>query len=457
MNKEEVILKKWNGLILVFVLILSLVQPHVGYAEDSLVLNGKVSGQIADETNRQVFKIELTQKGLLFIDLKSWIDVVEYRVFDESGEEFTNRYVYSDPVTPKTDTVYYDLEVGTYYVELEQYSKGTNGKFEISTLFTPYNTNDIEPNNGTEQAQNLSFNKKTKGFISRQDENDVYQVKLRRAGRLEIDFTSLIFTHAEFYLTDEFGKLIDRQTVNSEWKTPGVYKKSVDLEPGTYYIEIESWDAPRMTGTYELFAKFQAANNQEKESNNGITEAMPLAFYRPLTGFLAWNDIQDFYKIVLPKASKVTLDAQLYVNNNTDVEVYDQRFNQVHYNQVTSSSTTPKRYTESFALKAGTYYVAIKAWDERRDTGKYVLQVKSSHLLPPLTVNTVTTKSTAITGKTEKNAVVSFKVGKKTYTRKADSKGNYSFKISKQKAGSIINVSTKNKYGTTAKRIAVKK
>ncbi|MGH1334464.1 MAG: Ig-like domain-containing protein, partial [Exiguobacterium indicum] len=90
-------------------------------------------------------------------------------------------------------------------------------------------------------------------------------------------------------------------------------------------------------------------------------------------------------------------------------------------------------------------------------TGTYQLKVSSSHLLPVLSVNRVSVRSTKVSGKTEKGATVTMTIGKKSYKRTADAKGNYSFSISKQKAGTSIKISSKNKYGSSVKTVKVTK
>ncbi|MFO7177005.1 Ig-like domain-containing protein, partial [Enterococcus faecium] len=67
----------------------------------------------------------------------------------------------------------------------------------------------------------------------------------------------------------------------------------------------------------------------------------------------------------------------------------------------------------------------------------------------------VSVRSTKVSGKTEKGATVTMTIGKKSYKRTADAKGNYSFSINKQKAGTPIKVTSKNKYGSTVKTVKV--
>lgn len=442
--------------VIALVLCVSLLQPVIGHAEETIGLQSKVTGALSTERKVVVYKIELPKRGRLSVALKSWIHAADYRFLEESGNSIVDESIHSDPLTPLTERTVLDLEAGTYYFEVSQNGQWSTGNYEITTSFFESNTNDVEPNNGTESAQSLTFNKKAKGFISVQDDTDVYRVTLPKAGTFSVDWSSLIYAEARFSMTDQNNTEVLETTKYGDGSSATRYTPSVNLEAGTYFIKI-STNADYKTGEYDLLATFKPINNQELEPNNGTTQAMPLAFYKPLTGFLSWNDNADFYKISVPKTSDVTIHVNSFVDSKAEVELYNKNHERIHEETIYSSSLTPASYVRSFKLSAGTYYVAFRNPSAYYNSGKYNLQIKSSHLLPPLTVNTISTRSTAITGKTEKYASVQFKVGKKTYTRKADAKGNYSFKISKQKAGSVIQVTAKNKYGSTVKRVTVKK
>jgi subtilisin family serine protease len=66
------------------------------------------------------------------------------------------------------------------------------------------------------------------------------------------------------------------------------------------------------------------------------------------------------------------------------------------------------------------------------------------------TVNTVSDKSKAVTGKTEAGATVTVKIGSKKYSAKADGKGNYKVAIPLQKAGKKLSVTAGDRAGNTS-------
>lgn len=71
-------------------------------------------------------------------------------------------------------------------------------------------------------------------------------------------------------------------------------------------------------------------------------------------------------------------------------------------------------------------------------------------------VNAVRTYSTTVTGKTEKNVVITVKIGRRTYTAKANAYGNFQVRIPKQRKGTVIYVNAKDGKGAVSATTNVK-
>lgn len=107
--------------------------------------------------------------------------------------------------------------------------------------------------------------------------------------------------------------------------------------------------------------------------------------------------------------------------------------------------------------KAGTtLYVTVTDLANRESKpAKIVVKDK----IPPRAPNVskVTNRDTVVKGKTEAYATVTVKhKGKKIGSKKADRKGHFKVKIKKQKAGSVLYVTSKDKAGNTSKATKVK-
>jgi uncharacterized repeat protein (TIGR02543 family) len=98
--------------------------------------------------------------------------------------------------------------------------------------------------------------------------------------------------------------------------------------------------------------------------------------------------------------------------------------------------------------KEGTYTVKVTDNAGNITTVKFTID-KSAPTAP--IVNKVTTKTTKVTGKAEAGSAVVIKVGTKIIgTATADKDGNYTVSIAKQKAGTNLNVTAKDKAGNVS-------
>ena len=124
----------------------------------------------------------------------------------------------------------------------------------------------------------------------------------------------------------------------------------------------------------------------------------------------------------------------------------------------TATSDSKGNYTVKIKQqKAGTS-LSVTATDRAGNTSKAkTIKVADKTAPSAPSVNAVSDKSTAVTGKTEAGATVTVKADSKTLgTATANSKGNYTIKIKKQKAGTSLSVTARDKAGNISKAKAVK-
>lgn len=419
------------------------------HAESTLPLNGTTTGKLAVE-EEVIYTLTLKESGKLSLDFTSFGDDVEFKLIDDQDNHIMDEQLRSDGKTPAKEVVSYHLEPRNYRFSVKDTSyTGRTGGYTIVSSFKPSASQDVEPNNGTSEAQFLPFNQKVRGYLTEQDEQDVYRVVLPRSGRLMLDMSSYARDGVSVEMSDTYNNQVWSQYLRSSELTPKREVKTNYLEAGTYYLSFSESG----TGIYELKATFEATGNNELEPNNGVVEAQSLPFYKKIKGLLSWSDSDDYYKIVLPKKSTVTLDYSSYTRVGSTIDWLNGQNESIFSKYIWSEEKKPGRHVEKRVLNKGTYYIHVQTNYE----GLYLLQVKSSHLLPTLTINTVTTRSTSVSGTTTKNAKVTMQIGKKTQSSKADAKGKFRFKIAKQKVGTSIKVSSKNQYGTISKTIKVKK
>jgi hypothetical protein len=103
--------------------------------------------------------------------------------------------------------------------------------------------------------------------------------------------------------------------------------------------------------------------------------------------------------------------------------------------------------------------ISVKAKD-RADNDGAAKKITVKRVAPNRpTVNTVKYTSKKVTGKTEKHAKVTVKIGTKKYTAKANAYGAYKVNIPKQRAGTKLYVYAKDAKGkvSATKKVIVSK
>ncbi|WP_114571679.1 Ig-like domain-containing protein [Exiguobacterium flavidum] len=427
-------------------------------AENPELLLGKTTkGTLTASQPVRYYQFKLERAGRLTLDVKSSVEKwARFELYDSFNKKAMTVEPRGTASMPGREVVWRDLEAGSYTLKVSESDGETSvGSFEVATTFLPANNEEKEPNDGTAIAHPLAIGKSIKGLLTWQDGRDMYAVDLTRAGRLSLDVSSAIDPRAFIGLNDSYNTRIWYAYFAGNSSNPDRKLFAVDLEPGRYYIEIETW-SDKHSGSYQLKTAFTPAYNTESEPNNGPAEAQVLPFSKRLTGFISWNDSADVYQIVVPKASTIGIDLNSNIRSYASIELIDDMNNSLFKDYAQTISTTG-RLKKMVTLPKGTYYLKVGEYGTTNGrTGKYQLTVTSSHLLPALSVNTVLRSSTKVSGKTEKSASVTLTCDQKSYTRKADANGNYSFAIKRQKAGALLKVTAKNKYGAITKTIRAK-
>jgi hypothetical protein len=121
----------------------------------------------------------------------------------------------------------------------------------------------------------------------------------------------------------------------------------------------------------------------------------------------------------------------------------------VTFNEGTATINGASITSGTVISKEGTYTLKVTDHAGNVTTVKFTID-KTAPTVPK--VNKVTTKTTRVTGKTETGSTVVIKVGTKVIgTATTDKYGNYTVSIAKQKAGTILYVTAKDKAGNVSK------
>ncbi|MGG3832877.1 Ig-like domain-containing protein [Geobacillus thermocatenulatus] len=409
--------------VLAIILTIPFLKTNTAFASSAtdLPFDTSVSGYITDTDDQQIYAINLEKAGRITVKLNSYIAAVNIKLEDSDGNEVFRKYVSEgNSANPAKWSGWVDLEAGTYYIQV--YKEYTyTGKYDLKVSYQEANNNEIEPNDGTVQAQPLKVNSQTvTGLISWNDSADVYKVDLSKAGRVTVKLDSYIAA-VNIKLEDSDGNEVFRKYVSEgNSANPAKWSGWVDLEAGTYYIKV--YQESSYTGKYTL--------------NVQCPDLLPA----PPTVNLVSN-----------KSNVVT--GKTVPNGTVSVKINSKVYNGKSDSKGLFSIKIPTQ-------NAGTkLYIMVK--DKFGDTSKERVVVVVDRIPPtaPI-VNSITSKSKVITGKAEANStVIAYVANQKIGSAKVDQYGNYVMKIKPQKAGTLIRVISVDRAGnkSTAEVVKVKK
>lgn len=148
------------------------------------------------------------------------------------------------------------MEPGTYYIVIydNYFINHYTGKYNITANFTPANNNEVEPNNGTAQAQPLEFGEVLNGFLSYSDSTDVFMIDVPNKSDITINVKAALTAWVSLKVRDNEDNVIFIDSYKSTTSNPAKIKETLNLKPGKYYVEIfdnNSFDYA--FGNYELY------------------------------------------------------------------------------------------------------------------------------------------------------------------------------------------------------------
>jgi hypothetical protein len=220
----------------------------------------------------------------------------------------------------------------------------------------------------------LAIGDKASGEISEENGEQIYKIDLLEAGRLTVNISSY-FEHMDVQLHDFNGEEIwDSSVLYGEENNPEKWSNQVDLEAGTYLLTIKQGNWGVTTGSYIVEADFKPAENNEVEPNNGTEIAQLLTLdEQTVQGFLSWSDSVDYYKVQLPQAGKLTVNASSYFEH-ADVQLYDLNGEEVWNDSILyGEEYNPQKLSRQVDLEAGTYFIKINKGNWGDTTGTYTL------------------------------------------------------------------------------------
>ena len=270
------------------------------------------------------------------------------------------------------------------------------------------------------------------GTIETETSSDLYKITTTKPGQVKFNITTQMGYVDIALLKSDATSVVKSDTVFNDYNN----NLSYNLDAGTYYLKIIG-DGYEI-GNYTIISTFLDANNIDVEPNNSIAQANAIAIDgSEKTGFFSYTDLSDYYKIQI----KTTGTLAVYINESqigfTNTKLYDATGKEVEYTDYDYDSLG---YATGFDIKAaGTYFIKFENPNADLDNSG-VYKFKLGFTSNTFTVNTITNKSTTLTGHADPYNTIRVNINGKAYTAKTDLNGYFNVTIPVTISGTAVTV-----------------
>ena len=324
------------------------------------------------------FKIEIPEEGTLKVRVTSPDNNDFYtKLYDVDGTTILS----SAEVYPlgEVDSVYKtNLQAGIYFVKISPYS-GNHGSYSLTNVFIPaILTNDLEPNNTFEQAQEFIMNSETTGRLNYvyddvADASDWFTITIPEEGTLKVISTSPDNNDYYIKLFNVDGTtMLQTSEVYPLGDVDSVYK--TNLQAGQYYVQVYAFTSNH--GSYFLENEFiPALLPADEEPNNTVELAKEFPLDSQTTGRINYlydgvADDADWFKITIPEEGTLKVISTSPDNNDYYINLIDVNAERVlKTKEVYPLGDVDSVYQAN--LQAGTYYLKVSPYSSNH--GSYTI------------------------------------------------------------------------------------
>lgn len=202
--------------------------------------NKEYNGQIAQNDDKDFYKISLDRSGRIDIDVTAAIYKINYYIYDGSGNVvFRSEFQYWNDITGESQrNLVVDLVSGDYYFCVAR-NDGT-GNYHFNVDYTPANESFTETqsefNNKFETASPIELNTEYVGQLASNDNTDFYKFTVKSSDKYIVRSTGN-FDRVDYYVYDTKGNEKSHDFVYwNDTAKRHFYAKEVELDAGTYYF-----------------------------------------------------------------------------------------------------------------------------------------------------------------------------------------------------------------------------
>lgn len=204
---------------------------------------------------------------------------------------------------------------------------------------------------------------KGSGTLSNTAKTKEFTVTLTGAGRLTIDVSAGLDLILYIYDGTTSSNSYERHFIDK-----GSEQLVYDLKAGTYTLEFRR-QSLGTSGSFSFNTGFVSANETytaENDTINAVRAGQAVPFGSFINGQMAWNDEEDYYKIVLSSSGRLS------VNVHSDVEMIGICLNDPDNDDYEWLDRRMEKGDDSYRydLSAGVYYLEFSRYSSN-DTGTY--------------------------------------------------------------------------------------
>ncbi|MEO5893194.1 MAG: T9SS type A sorting domain-containing protein [Ferruginibacter sp.] len=374
-----------------------------------LPLNSSVNGNLTSAT-ADVWDITTTSDGLLRLTFSTVSPADLYvSLFDNDGttliagplESFN-----SSTVVLNAD----GLAAGNYHVKITPYNAAYGTYTLADSLFISPLAKDIEPNGTTATALVLPQNGKKTGHIGHyynnvRDTMDWYKVTTTADGLLRVYLSTertaaassnTLDVNMTLYDNNGTTQLASVEVFNGNGPATNIITAD-GLQPGTYYIKLQSYAASQFADYTISDSLFTPSLANDAEPNGSAAGAVVLPLNGSKTGHVGYyynnqRDTADWYKITttadgLLRVYLTSARGSVYSGNTLDVNMtlYDNDgTTQLGAVEIFNGNGPATNLITADGLAPGTYYVKVQPYS----TSQFAdYTISDSLFLPPLAID----------------------------------------------------------------------
>ncbi|MBE6819198.1 MAG: fibronectin type III domain-containing protein [Ruminococcaceae bacterium] len=237
---------------------------------DPIALDGTVYPGTIDQTTKTCgYRTDIPEEGYLSITM-TYYAPLHLTFEDVWAEEVIDSYYASKQweqataENPVSVQYGYSVEPGAQLIRVTSYYAQPGGNFEVSAVFTPYGSNEIEDNNIDESSKAkacpVQIGEKRIGTFAPGDVFDYYEFTLSKDTRIAADFIYYLpLTTLRIMKKNTGGSqgkvYLNKTLTSASFEQPRTQSIGVDLPKGSYYLQVAADNGARGMYTFTLQAK----------------------------------------------------------------------------------------------------------------------------------------------------------------------------------------------------------